>query len=139
MSSALRVLFCSVVLLACPPALADTRSDIAAALDYYAEMWNEGDLEALRGYYHPDFRLITDSGVVPLERRLADLQAVGESGGDRGELRHGELEILAVGDKHGMAYGRLSLRFKDGSSINGWFSTLFVNTPFGWKALLTHN
>jgi hypothetical protein len=33
----------------------------------------------------------------------------------------------------------LSLRFKDSSSIDGWFSTVFVNTPFGWKALVTHN
>ena len=29
--------------------------------------------------------------------------------------------------------------FKDGSSIESWFSTVYENTPFGWKALLTTN
>ena len=34
---------------------------------------------------------------------------------------------------------RVSVFTKDGSSIETWFTTVFVNTPFGWKALLTHN
>ena len=118
---------------------ADTREDILAAIEYYAELWNEGDLGALRGYYHSDFKLITANGVMTLEQRMADLEAVAEAGGDRGELNYGEGEVMELGDKHALAYGRLSLRFKDGSSLDGWYSTLFVKTPFGWKALLTHS
>jgi ketosteroid isomerase-like protein len=118
---------------------ADAREDILAAIEYYAELWNEGDLDALRGYYHSDFKLITVNGVMTLEQRMADLEAVAEAGGDRGELRYGEGEVMELGDKHALAYGRLSLRFKDGSSLDGWYSTLFVKTPFGWKALLTHS
>lgn len=138
-----RYRFLAILILACLslplPLQADTKGEIAAVLDYYAEIWNEGDLATLRGYYHPDFRLITSNGIVSLEQRLADLETVTVAGGDRGELRHGELEILPIGDKHALAYGSLRLRFRDGSSLDGWFSTLFVNTPFGWKALLTHN
>lgn len=118
---------------------ADTREDILGAIEYYAELWNEGDLGALRGYYHSDFKLITANGVMTLEQRMADLEAVTEAGGDRGELHYGEGEVMELGDKHALAYGRLSLRFKDGSSLDGWYSTLFVKTPFGWKALLTHS
>lgn len=121
------------------PVRADIRDDIRAAIDYYAELWNEGDLEALRGFYHSDFKLITQNGVVTLEQRMADLATLAESGSDRGELRYSDYEVIELGDKHALAYGRMSLRFKDGSSIEGWFSTTFVNTPFGWKALVTHN
>ena len=121
------------------PVRADTRDEIGAVLDYYAEIWNEGDLDALRGYYHEDFRLISPNGVTTAEQRLAELATVAEAGTDRGELTQSDVEIVALGDKHALAYGRLNLRFKDGSSINGWFSTTFVNTPFGWKALVTHN
>lgn len=139
MPAAFRPALLLTCLLLSPAVPADAVEDIGSALDYYAEIWNEGDLEALRGYYHPDFKLITPNGVITLEQRLADLQAVTTSGGDRGELRHGELEIFAVGGKHAMAYGTLHLQFKDGSTFDTWFSTLYVNTPFGWKALLTHN
>jgi ketosteroid isomerase-like protein len=138
-----RVLFLLTCLALCAfaaaTARADTRDEITAVLDYYAEIWNEGDLDALRGYYHEHFRLITANGVVTAEQRLADLATVAEGGSDRGQLRHADVEILALGDKHALAYGRLSLRFKDGSAIETWFSTTFVNTPFGWKALVTHN
>ena len=37
-----------------------------------------------------------------------------------------------------VAYGRFQLQFKDGTKLDGWFSTVYVKTPFGWKALLTH-
>jgi ketosteroid isomerase-like protein len=128
-----------IVLMLAPSLAADTRDDILAAIEYYAELWNEGDLDALRGYYHSDFKLITASGVMTLEQRMADLEAVAEAGGDRGELSYADGEVMELGEKHALAHGRLSLRFKDGSSLDGWYSTLFVKTPFGWKALLTHS
>ena len=138
---------CAIILLAfllsgtvvSTTARADTRDDISAAIDYYAELWNEGDLEALRGFYHSDFKLITQNGVVTLEQRMADLVSLAGTGGDRGELHYSDGQVVELGEKHALAWGRMSLRFKDGSSIEGWYSTTFVNTPFGWKALLTHN
>ena len=38
-----------------------------------------------------------------------------------------------------MAYGRVALKFRDGSVLESWFTTVYVKTPFGWKALLTRN
>lgn len=120
------------------PALADTRDDIATAIDYYAEMWNEGDVEALRGYYHPSFVLITVDGVIPLAQRIADLNTLAAPGQDRGELSYSDVKVTPLADGHALAYGRMQLRFKDGSSLESWFSTVYVKTPFGWKAILTH-
>jgi hypothetical protein len=118
---------------------ADTETDIRSALDYFVENWNEGNLETIRGYYHPDFVLITDQGAIPLAQRIDDMETIAQAGEDRGELGHGQVVIKALGDKHALAYGELRLKFKDGSALNSWFTTAYVNTPFGWKAILTHN
>lgn len=118
---------------------ADTEAEIRTALDYYAEVWNENDVEALRGYYHQDFVLVNDAGTVALDQQIEDLTSIGTSGGDRGELSVSEVTVKSLGDDHAVAYGKLSLRFEDGSSIDSWFTTVYLKTPFGWKAILTRN
>ena len=118
--------------------LADTESEIRAALDYFAEVWQEGDLQTIRGYYHADFVLITPDGPVSLAQRMADLDAVAKSGEDRGELTHSAVKIRTLSDGHALAWGKRRLAFGDGSSIEIWFSTVYAKTPFGWKAILTH-
>jgi ketosteroid isomerase-like protein len=118
---------------------ADTQSEIKSALEYYAEMWNEGDIDALSSYYHQDFILLTDNGVVPSGQRVDDLKSLTQAGEDRGELSYSDLTVKSLEQEHAIAYGRLSLKFKDGSSIKAWFSTIYRKTPFGWKAILTHN
>jgi len=119
-------------------AVADTQEEIMTALDYYAEMWNEGDVEALRGYYNPDFVLVTPRGIASLAQRFGDIKALTEGDEDRGELSYTNVKIRALADGHALAYGQMSLRFKDGSSLDSWFSTVYAKTPFGWKAILTH-
>lgn len=121
------------------PLNADTESDIRSALDYFAEIWNTGDLEAIRGFYHPDFVLITRDGVISLSQRLDDLKDITRTGEDRGVLEYSQVKVQALADSHATAYGKISLTFKDGSSFNEWFTSVYVKTPFGWKAILTHN
>ena len=133
------ILLTLLVLSPAGPLQADASADISLALDYFAEVWTEGDLDTLRGYYHPDFVLVTGEGAVALGQRIDDLETIAEAGEDRGELSYSGVEIKPLGEDHAMAYGRLSLKFKDGSALDGWFSTVYVKTPFGWKALLTHN
>lgn len=120
------------------PALADPEDEITAALDYFAEVWKEGDLGMIRGYYHPDFVLITQQGPVALEQRMADMESIVQSEGDRGELTYSGVEVVTLDDGHALAYGKRTLAFSDGSSIDSWFSTVYAKTPFGWKAILTH-
>jgi hypothetical protein len=128
-----------VLLLIAGPLSADTKTEITTALDYFSEIWNEGDLEAIRGYYHPDFVLITQNGVITLQQRLADMDSVTQEGQDRGVLSYSDVTVKELEEKHAVAYGHSSLKFKDGSGIETWFTTVYVKTPFGWKAMLTRN
>jgi ketosteroid isomerase-like protein len=121
------------------PVNADTRAEILAVMNYYADMWNQGDVDALQGYYHQDFVLVTDNGIVHRDQLIDDIGALGEPGGQRGELDFSKLEVRSLGDGNAVAYGMTRLKFDDGSSIANWFSTIFVKTPFGWKAMLTRN
>jgi ketosteroid isomerase-like protein len=130
------LLLCAL-LVACP-ALSATRDEITTALDYYAEIWNEGDFEALRGYYSPDFVLVSARGVETLAQRFDDMNTLAAGGDDRGELSYSDVKVTALADEHALAYGQMRLQFKDGSSIDSWFSTVYAKTPFGWKAILTH-
>lgn len=117
---------------------ADTSAEIKSALDYYAEAWNEGDLELIRSYYHPDFVLVTSSGTRTLAQRLGEIESVIKPGEDRGMLSNSEVTIEAIEQNHALAYGHMRLIFKDGTKLDTWFSTVYLKTPFGWKALLTH-
>ena len=139
MNVALRCFLLLAGFLASGALFADTRSEITAALEYYAEVWNEGDLETIRGYYHPDFVLITSQGTVSLSQRMDDLQSIARAGEDRGNLEYDQVRVEDLGERHAMAYGSIRLGFKDGSKLESWFSTVYVKTPFGWKAILTHN
>jgi ketosteroid isomerase-like protein len=124
---------------ASPSLVADTRSEITSVLDYFEEIWNENDIEAIQGYYHPDFVLVNDSGALTREQQIDRIRSLVNDGGDRGELDHSDLVVRELGDSHALAYGHLALKFEDGSSLAAWFSTVFEKTPFGWKALLTRN
>ena len=128
-----------ILLFLAGPLSADTRADITAAMEYFGEIWNEGDMEAIRGYYHTDFVLITDNGAISLKQRLDDLASVGEEGKDRGELEVSQITIKELDKEYAMAYGYRNLSFKDGSALGGWFTTVFKKTPFGWKAILTQD
>ena len=133
------IVIAAVCLVASSPATADAESEITMALDYFAEVWNEGDIDTIRGYYHSDFQLITNDGTIALAQRIKDLEAIAQAGEDRGELRHSQVRVRALEERHALAYGQRSLKFKDGSALDTWFTTVYVKTPFGWKAILTHN
>ena len=128
-----------ILLLAAMPLAADPASEIRSALDYYAEVWNDDDLDAIEGYYHQDFVLVSERGVINRARQLEDIRNLVRDGGDRGELSYSQVTIEDLGEKHAMAYGRVALKFRDGSVLESWFTTVYVKTPFGWKALLTRN
>jgi len=139
MNSANRIVFAFAFLLMASPVIADTETEITMALDYFVEIWNEGDLDELRGYYHPDFILVSEEGSIAQGQRIDDLKAIAQAGEDRGVLEYTQIRVQEMEKKHALAYGELHLKFKDGSAINAWFTTVYVKTPFGWKAILTHN
>jgi ketosteroid isomerase-like protein len=139
MSNLFRAVLLLGFLLTTNATAADPKTEIEAVLGYFAEMWNEGDLNAVRSYYHRDFVLVTAEGILSAGQRLGDLEAIMEPGKDHGELSFSEIRVKLLGDEHVMAYGRSSLKFSDGTELNSLFTTVFVKTPFGWKAILTHD
>lgn len=132
----MRTFILLVLLLLAAPLSADTGSEIRAALDYYAEVWNENAIEAIEGYYHQDFVQVNDEGTLSRQQQIEGIRSLD---GDRGQMTVSQVTVKELGDEHAMAYGKLSLAFEDGSSLDSWFTTVYVNTPFGWKALLTRN
>ena len=125
------------LLLVTTPLAADTESEIRAALDYFAEVWNVDNLDAIEGYYHQDFRFVGENGVVPRQQHIDSLRDVVLAGGDHGRIAYSQVDVRDLGDGHAMAWGKVKLNFEDGSRLDSWFVTVYRKTPFGWKALLT--
>jgi len=48
------------------------------------------------------------------------------------------MQVKMLGNEHAMVYGQSHLKFKDGTELGSMFTSVFVKTPFGWKAILTH-
>ena len=121
------------------PVHADTEADIRTVLHFFAQVWNENDIDAMQGYYHSGFVQITNEGRTERDQHLKNVRALVDDGGDRGRLVYSDVIVQELGADHAMASGKLALEFKDGSAIDTWFTTVYVNTPFGWKAILTRN
>jgi hypothetical protein len=83
--------------------------------------------------------VVTEKGVVSRQQLLDDIGQIGQRGGDRGQVSFSNVQVKPLGDGHAVAYGSSKLAFEDGSSLTNWFTTIYVNTPFGWKAILTRN
>lgn len=128
--AAIAVLFMPVT------ALTDAESEIKAILDFSADVWNEKDVASIANFYHKEFVLVSDQGVVTLEQHLKELRDIVDAGEDRGELDRSNIVVKKLDEDNALAYGRLILKFKDGSTIYSWFTIVYVKTPFGWKAIL---
>ena len=87
------------------PVIADTKDEVLAMLNYYADMWNQGDVDALLGYYHQDFVNITDKGIVQRSQLIDDIGAITQSGEKRSKLDFSELEVRSLGEGNAVAYG----------------------------------
>ena len=120
-------------------AFSDISGEINNTLEYFAEVWGEGELAAIRGYYHPDFVLIANGNKISLSQRMADLELLMKPGEDHAVLTYSEITVQPLGEEHALAYGHVKLSFNDETSLEFWFNTVNVKTPFGWKALMTHN
>lgn len=116
----------------------EVQTEIKQMLNFFAEEWNEGDLESIRGRFHRDFILVTSDGIRNRQQRLDELGDVIAIGKDRGVLSFSEIEVKPLKEDYAVAYGRSRLKFKDGTELGSMFSSIYVNTPFGWKVILTH-
>ena len=135
----MRRLFPLLALIVSLPLHADTETEIRAALDFFAQVWNENDIDAMQGYYHSGFVQVGDEAPIGRDQHLENIRTLIDDGGDRGRLGHSRVVVEELGSEHAVAYGHMALTFQDGSAIDTWFTTVYVKTPFGWKAILTRN
>ncbi|MDH4020846.1 MAG: hypothetical protein OEU84_14725, partial [Xanthomonadales bacterium] len=87
------------------PVNADTKTEVLAVLDYYADMWNQADVDALLGYYHQDFINVTDKGIVQRAQLIDDIGAIAQSGEKRSKLDFSQVEVRTLGEENAVAYG----------------------------------
>ena len=116
----------------------EVETEIKQMLNFFAEEWNEGDLDSIRGRFHRDFILVTSDAIHTREQRLDELADIMASGKDGGELSFSEIQVKPLKEDYAVAYGQSRLKFKDGTELGSMFSSIYVNTPFGWKVILTH-
>jgi hypothetical protein len=138
MNNYIRTATLTLLLLWVFPVSADSQADVSKVLDYFEQVWNEGDLDSIQGYYHAEFILVSNAETLTKAERLEDLKVIMTPGKDHGELSFNDVQVRALGADHVLAYGRSRLVFQDGTELGSVFSTVYVKTPFGWKALLTH-
>ena len=112
--------------------------EIRQMLDYLAEEWNAGDLNSVRGRIHRDFVLFTPEGTRTREQRINELEVIMAPGQDHGELSYSDINVKSIAKDHALVYGKSRLKFEDGTEIDQEFSSVYRNTPFGWKLIFTH-
>jgi hypothetical protein len=128
-----------VCILSATVAFADEADvEIRQMLDYLAEEWNAGDLNSVRGRFHRDFVLFTAEGSRDREQRINELELIMAEGQDHGVLSYSNIEVKKIGNDHALVYGKSRLKFDDGTEIDNAFSSVYLNTPFGWKLVYTH-
>ena len=118
---------------------ADAESEIRSALDVTASLWSEGQVDTIADYYHKDFVLVSQDGVVSRQQHLDELRDIVSAGEDQGALNHSNIRVTPLDEDHALAYGRRTLVFADGSNMSNWFTTVYLRTPFGWKAVHQQN
>ncbi|MAW59566.1 MAG: DUF4440 domain-containing protein [Planctomycetes bacterium] len=107
------------------------------------DAWNRGDLEAFLAEGYLDTPTLTFFGAkdpvvgyqAVLERYRQSYQ---EGGAEMGELDFSHLDVIYLGDEHALARGHWHLSFSDGSTSEGWFTLVFVETDEGWRILHDH-
>ena len=116
----------------------DANVQIRQMLDYLAEEWNAGDLNSVRGRIHRDFVLFTAEGTRTRDQRINELEVIMDPDQDHGELSYSDIKVKSIEKDHALVYGKSLLKFKDGTEIGQDFSSIYLNTPFGWKLIFTH-
>lgn len=131
-------IFLVCILMVTAAAADDTDVEIRQMLDYLAEEWNAGDLNSVRGRFHRDFILHTPEGLRNREQRINELEVIMAEGQDHGTLSYSAIRVKPIGKDHALVYGKSRLKFEDGTEIDNDFSSIYLNTPFGWKVVFTH-
>ena len=111
---------------------------IRAEANLYADAWNRGDSDFIDATHDSSYVLVTASGPITLEERMSSVEARMTSSDTRGTLSFHDMSVRPLGKKYALAYGRAHLVSADGTEMSVWFTSIYMRTEEGWKAIHDH-
>lgn len=113
---------------------------IKAELDSTAAGWNRNDLGRYMAAYDTSMRSMTRNGPVGLAATETAIKAAfWKDGKANQQLRYENVEVRKLGPDFALCTGHFILSGNGLKDIGGWFSTVWMRTPSGWRMILDHS
>ena len=113
---------------------------IKAELDSTAAGWNRNDLGRYMAAYDTSMRSMTRNGPVGLAATETAIKgAFWKDGKANQQLRYENVEVRKLGPDFAICTGHFILSGNGLKDIGGWFSTVWMRTPSGWRMILDHS
>jgi ketosteroid isomerase-like protein len=113
---------------------------IKAELDSTAAGWNRNDLARYMAAYDTSMRSMTRTGPVGLAAtETAITAAFWKDGKANQQLRYERVDVRQLGADFALCTGHFILSGNGLKDLGGWFSTVWMRTPTGWRMILDHS
>lgn len=136
------VIACSAnVRLGSAPSPASDAAAITAIFDTTAAGWNRGELPVYLSAYVDTATTMGSTGLVRGVRGIEGQMRAGfwRTGRPLQSLSYDHLEIRPIGPDQAIATGQYILTGGGRPDRTGWFSTIWVRTPKGWRMVHDHS
>lgn len=113
---------------------------IRATLDTTAAGWNRGELPVYLSAYTDSATAMGSAGPVRGVNGIGDQMRAGfwRTGRPIQNLHFEHLEIRPLGPDHALVTGQYVLTGAGRPDRTGWFTTIWVRTPAGWRMVHDH-
>jgi ketosteroid isomerase-like protein len=114
---------------------------IKAIFDLTAAGWNRGELPVYLSAYVDTATAMGSTGLVRGVQGIEGQMRAGfwRTGRPLQSLSYDHLEIRPIGPDQAIATGQYILTGADRPDRTGWFSTIWVRTPQGWRMVHDHS
>lgn len=123
------------------PASAADEAAIRAVLDTTAAGWNRGELPVYLSAYIPSATAMGSTGLMRGVDAIGDQMRAGywKAGRPAQVLRYDHFEARPLGPDHALVTGQYILSSAGRPDRTGWFTTIWVRTPAGWRMEHDHS
>ncbi len=114
---------------------------ITAVFDTTTAGWNRGELAVYLSAYTDSATAMGATGPVRGVNAIGDQMRTGfwKTGRPAQALHYEHLEIRPLGPDHALATGQYVLTGGGRPDRTGWFTTIWVRTPAGWRMMHDHS
>ncbi|HET7603246.1 MAG TPA: nuclear transport factor 2 family protein [Gemmatimonadales bacterium] len=123
------------------PAPETAASAIRAVLDSTAAGWNRGDLSRYLWAYVDSATAMggngPERGVGAIEGQMR--RGFWRTGRPLQTLHYEHVEVRMLGDEHALVTGQFVLTGGGQPQRTGWFTTVWMRTPVGWRMMHDHS